>query len=47
MIHKRMWRDVVITENQFGLILGRSTIEVIHLIRRLVEHYENPFIEEV
>lgn len=28
-----------ISENQFGFMSGRSTTEVIHLIRRLVEHY--------
>ena len=33
--------DIKISENQFGFMLGRSTIEAIHLIRRLMEFYRD------
>jgi len=33
--------DISISENQFGFMLGRSTTDVIHLIRRFMELYRN------
>ena len=39
MIEKRIREKVVIREHRFGFMLGRSTIEVIHVLRRLMEKY--------
>lgn len=39
VVEMRVSRDMSITKNQFGFMPGRSTIEVIHLVRRLVERY--------
>ncbi|XP_057550510.1 uncharacterized protein LOC130828560 [Amaranthus tricolor] len=39
VIEKRLRRETVIRESQFGFMLGRSTIEAIHLFRRLMEKY--------
>uniref|UniRef100_A0A1S3Y893 Reverse transcriptase domain-containing protein n=1 Tax=Nicotiana tabacum TaxID=4097 RepID=A0A1S3Y893_TOBAC len=38
-VERRMRCSVTISENQFGFLLGRSTTEVIHFVRRLVEQY--------
>lgn len=38
-IWERVRRDVSISENQFGFMLGQSTTEAIHLVRRLMEKY--------
>ena len=39
VIEKRIRREKVIRENQFGFMPGRSTTETIHLLRRLMEKY--------
>ncbi|KAM3199064.1 hypothetical protein P3L10_034216 [Capsicum annuum] len=39
VVEVRLRRIVSILENQFGFIPGRSTMEAIHLVRRLVEQY--------
>ncbi|XP_070025544.1 uncharacterized protein [Nicotiana sylvestris] len=39
VVERRVRTSVSIFENQFGFMLGRSTIEAIHLVRRLVEQY--------
>lgn len=39
MVERRLRKVVSILENQFGFMPGRSTIEKIHLVRRLVEQY--------
>ncbi|KAM3395257.1 hypothetical protein P3S68_004262 [Capsicum galapagoense] len=39
VVEVRLRRIVSISENQFGFMLGRSTTETIHLVRRLVEQY--------
>ncbi|XP_060212149.1 uncharacterized protein LOC132639741 [Lycium barbarum] len=39
VVEVRMRMIVSISENQFGSMLGRSTTEAIHLVRRLVEQY--------
>ena len=36
-----MRRDVAISENQFGFMPGRSTIEAIYLLRRLMGLYRD------
>ncbi|KAF3671399.1 putative pre-mRNA-processing factor 6-like [Capsicum annuum] len=39
VVELRLRRIVSISENQFRFMLGRSTTEAIHLVRRLVEQY--------
>jgi len=41
VIEDRLMVDVSISENQFGFMPGRSTIEDIHLICRLIEFYRD------
>jgi len=39
VIERRLRKDVSISENQFGFMPGRSTLEVIYLLRRLMGLY--------
>ncbi|KAM3322064.1 hypothetical protein P3S67_003215 [Capsicum chacoense] len=39
VVEVRLRRIVSISENQFGFMPGRSTMEAIHLVRRLVKQY--------
>jgi len=39
VIESRLRADIRILKNQFGFMPGRSTIEAIHPIRRLMEFY--------
>ena len=41
IIEQRLRRTVKISENQFGFMPGRSTMEAIHLIRQLMENYRD------
>lgn len=41
VIEQRLRKHVKISENQFGFMPGRSTIEAIHLIRQTMEHYRD------
>jgi len=41
IIEGRLRASIKISENQFGFMPGRSIIEVIHLIRRLMEFYND------
>ena len=41
VIEKRLRKSISISENQFGFMPGRSTMEAIHLVRRLMEHYRD------
>ena len=41
VIEGRVRKDIIISENQFSFIRGRSTTEAIHLIRRLIEMYRD------
>ena len=41
VIEGRLRADIKILENQFGFMPGRSTMEAIHLIRRLMEFYRD------
>ncbi|KAL6570399.1 hypothetical protein OROMI_014913 [Orobanche minor] len=41
VIEQRIRKCVKITENQFGFMPGRSTMEAIYLIRQLMEHYRD------
>jgi len=41
VIKGRLRADIEILENQFGFMPGRSTIEAIHLICRLMKFYRD------
>jgi len=41
VIEGRLRADIKISENQFGFMLGKSTIEAIYFIRRLMEFYRD------
>ncbi|KAL6495708.1 hypothetical protein OROGR_030271 [Orobanche gracilis] len=41
VIEQRIRKSVKITENQFGFMPERSTMEAIYLIRQLMEHYRD------
>ena len=41
VIEARLRADIKISENPFGFMLGRSTTEAIHVIRKLMEFYRN------
>jgi len=41
VLERRLRRDISMSENQFGFMPGRSTIEAIHLIQRLMELYRD------
>ena len=41
VIEKRLRRDIYISDNQFHFMGGRLTIEVLHLIRGLMEFYRD------
>jgi len=41
VIEGRLRADIRISENQFGFMPGRSTMEAIHLICRLMEFYRD------
>ena len=41
IIERRMRAETCISENQFGFMSGRSTTEVIYLLRRLMERYQS------
>ena len=40
VIERRIKQEMKIRENQFGFMPGRSTIEAIHVLRRLIEKYK-------
>ncbi|GKC19806.1 retrovirus-related pol polyprotein LINE-1 [Tanacetum coccineum] len=40
VIERRLRRETSMTENQFGFMPGRSSVEAIHLIRSLIEKYK-------
>ncbi|GJZ61822.1 retrovirus-related pol polyprotein LINE-1 [Tanacetum coccineum] len=39
VIERRLRREMRVSENEFGFMLGQSTTEVIHLLRSLMEKY--------
>jgi len=41
VIKRRLRRDISISENPFGFMPDRSTMEAIHLIRRRMELYRD------
>ena len=41
VIEQRLRHETTISENQFGFMSGRSTMEVIYLLRRLMERYRD------
>ena len=42
VIEQRLRHETAILENQFGFMLGQSTMEAIFLIRCLMEKIESP-----
>ncbi|GJV41140.1 retrovirus-related pol polyprotein LINE-1, partial [Tanacetum coccineum] len=40
VIERRLRRETSVSENQFGFMPGRSSVEAIHLIRSLLEKYK-------
>ena len=41
VIEQRLRHETTILENQFGFMPGRSTMEAIYLLRRLMERYRD------
>jgi len=41
VIEGMLRKNILISENQFGFMPGRSTTQAIHLIRRLMELYRD------
>ena len=41
VIERRLRKDILISENQFGCMPGRLTIEAIYLLRRLMSLYRD------
>jgi len=41
VFERRLRKDISISKNQFGFMLGRSTTEKIYLLRRLIELYRD------
>ena len=41
VIERKLRKDVAISENQFGFMPGRSTIEAIYLLRCLLDMYRD------
>ena len=39
VIEHRLRKHAKIEENQFGFMLGRSILETIHILRRLIERF--------
>ena len=39
VIEQRVRKETDVSENQFGFMPGRSTMETIYLLRRLMERY--------
>ena len=39
VIERRLRVETTVSENQFGFMLGRSTMEAIYLLRTLIEKY--------
>ena len=40
-IEQRLRHETTLSKNQFGFIPGRSTMEAIYLLRRLMERYRD------
>ena len=40
VIEHRLRQNIKISENQFGFMPGRSTTEAIHLLRQLIERFQ-------
>jgi len=45
VIERRLRKDISISENQFGFMLGRSTTDAIYLLRRLMGLYRDRKID--
>jgi len=45
VIERRLRKDVSISENQFGFMPGRSIIEAIYLLRRLMDFYRDKKVD--
>jgi len=40
VIEQRLRKETRVTDNQFGFMPGRSTMEAIYLLRRVIERYQ-------
>ena len=40
LIERRLQKDILISENQFGFILYRLTVKAIYLLKRFMELYK-------
>jgi len=40
VIERRLRKETRVTDNQFGFMLGRSTMEAIYLLRRVMQRYQ-------
>jgi len=41
VIERRLWKDISISDNQFGFIPVKVTIKAIYLLRRLIGLHRN------
>jgi len=45
VMERRLWKNIMISENQFGFMHDRSIIKAIYLLRRLMRLYTDRKID--